>query len=83
MVRLETSLLTVSISCETEIALSLNLDVMLVHENHGVAPALTASAKFDTGGRSTGLRISVEMHQWLGSTSNELPTMALWSHVSH
>ena len=35
MVRLETSLPTVSISCETGIALSLNLDVMLVPENHG------------------------------------------------
>ena len=49
---------------------------MLVPENHGVPPALTASSEFDTSGRSTGLRISVEMHQRLGSISDELPTMA-------
>ena len=36
MLRLETSLPTVSISCETGIALSFDLDVMLVPENHRV-----------------------------------------------
>jgi hypothetical protein len=36
IVRLETSLPSVSISCETGTALSLNLDVLFVRENHGV-----------------------------------------------